>query len=403
MFCEMLSGMSGCGKCLFALLCCIFCCGPILIIIGIAVLASDNGRVEDVTSYNDAVKAYASGDSKTLAHTVMFVNTLRLQRSAVAIDVVGNQEGVLPAEHFVFSRSNVAIPSDDLYNLDVSLDANETIASTLTFDLPFAKTVTRQMRCTLEYCTSDCESSSSYRCNMEAICNSVFGGVYTENDGSCNAQDTCGTCRYTGQLASACLVVHLESDNTVSQSAKYRSCHFPFTEHDYAAASSTVSVSVVSDKDPYIALQELTDGSDDFGLTEDQQRSAGLALLISGIVITVICGCLMCWWMYSRNQEQQRQRLAQEQVMQAQQCDGVPVYGQSQTNSQEPFYPPQNNHVTYGQPAQGGYSNGNAAYNNNYNNSPAYSQQYPQSQQQQQQQQYQYPPPQGQQYGRNKI
>jgi hypothetical protein len=382
MFCELLRAMDTMARIILGILCCLLCGGPILIIVGIVLLTSDNARQGDIADYTTAVDKYQSNDFKTLSTASMSINYLSMARRLMDVEVQGNLEGVPNATHYVFVRPNVQEVSNQTYQLQYAAATGST--SELNFVIPWFKKTNRQLRCARDQCTDDC-SSSNYKCDsseMNDYCSGEFMGTYVDDDGTCYAGDICGTCTFNGLLSSACLVIKL--DGTAATPSNLVSCYYPFQDHEYSSTSTSATFEVMSEDDPFIALQRITDGKNDFGITEAQQKNAGLVCLIVGIILTVCVGVGLFFFMRHHNNNQQEQGgYGQNQQQgphgphgfnQGQQMQ--PVTGQPVGQQQGPGgygnqqgYPPQQGGYNQGPPVsyppqqqQGGYSPANQQY-----------------------------------------
>jgi hypothetical protein len=273
---------------IFALVCCCLCAGPILIIIGIVLLSTDNTRQDDVDSYNQKVDVYNSKDAPILRQTTMSLGGSTMNRANPAVPIVGNTAGAKATSHYVFETNGVSRSLDDTYV--VTLDSALGESQDVQFQVPYVRSVNRGLVCDRQRCTDDC-GDNTYSCDesvMRSYCSVSFGGSYQDNSGACFNGDECGTCSYTGNLASACVVMAFTSDGRASPSSRYANCYYPFNEHEYLPGSAAATFQVMSEDDPFIELQRVTGGSNDFGITEGEQKNAGVACLIVGIIITVI-------------------------------------------------------------------------------------------------------------------
>jgi len=363
---EIFQAASGLARCVAGVLCCLFCGGPVLIIVGIVLLVSPNNRSGDVAQFNSAVTSYNKADAPILASTSMEVLSLPLTRTQQSITVQGDTNGVDSATHYVFSRSDNTFGGATEWPVSIQTPS---VNKTLTWDIAWMKTVSKDLMCDSTHCTNDCSDNGNFQCSsgaMRSYCQTQFLGTYTDNSGSCYNGDVCGSCLYSGTLSRACVVIALDSDS-VSKSSQYASCYYPFSEYDYSPSSGALTFEVMTENDPFIALQRLTDGSNDFGVTAAQQRAGGVVCLILGIALTVGIGIAgYCLFRRHQHAHHKTQTTAPPQVVVAHHVDGPvytgqPVYEQ-QTQQPPASYPPQ------GYPAPQGYHQGYApqAYQGGY-------------------------------------
>jgi hypothetical protein len=272
----------------FAVVCCCLCVGPILVVIGIVLLAHGNTREEDVRDYNAKVDAYDAKDARILQRTSMSLGDAALNRIYTSVVIVGNVDGVTPSSHFVFETAGVTQPTGDKYVLALTGATRQN--QTVQYSIPFFKAVSRPLRCARERCDRNCgnEGSSCSESIMRSYCRGSFGGTYQDNSGACYDGDECGTCSYTGNLARACVVMAFTSDGRASPSSRYANCYYPFNEHEYVPNSRAATFEVVSEDDPFIELQRVTGGKNDFGITEGEQRAAGIVCLAIGVLMTAV-------------------------------------------------------------------------------------------------------------------
>lgn len=305
---EAIQAMGNAARAVICGIVCCLCIGPILIIVGITLLASPNTRKEDVDAFNKAVDFYNGRDATVLSATQAYVKGFeQMTRTFDRITVEGDTTDVDAASHYVFTRPGVTRNTNsDGYTVRFT-DENNVTKSTATWNLPWSAEVQLTLRCNKTFCTDDC-SQSSYTCDSDRLrnhCGNVLRGSYTDYDGSCYNGDDCGVCRYTGTLSKACVVFALGDNNQAVSSTKYTSCFYPFTQHEYLPGSSFFELTAMSENDPFLVLQDKTDGSNDFGITAEQQKNAGVILLVLGIIITVLMIALLCFFIYRHRKEQE--------------------------------------------------------------------------------------------------
>jgi hypothetical protein len=308
--CGFLQSVAGFARCVFGAVCLCLCIGPILIILGAVFLAGKNTRDEDVKNYNANAADYNRVDAPILQQATLSVDGVAFTRQVPTVVVKGDTSGVTATNHYVFTAGGIDKQDNNQYV--VNFQAAFADAQTVAYTIPFTATVDRNLLCDSARCTDKC-NEDKYSCDesrMRFYCTSSFSGSYTDRSGSCLRGDTCGTCRFTGNLASACVVMALSSEGRASASTM-RSCYYPFTQHEYLPGSQTATIELMSERDPFIALQRITGGSNDFGIGEDEQRNAGIAMLIIGIVVTVIMACIAIFFVRRQQRIHEEQRLAQ--------------------------------------------------------------------------------------------
>lgn len=267
-----------CVKLMCTCTCCIGLIGPIILIVGIVMIALPNSRASDVKEFNDAIKAY---DATPLANMDVPGSNIQGARATLQsshISVKGNLEDVNTAGYSSYLQSA----------------ANFVAGSTITFDIDDVDTFQRNPKKVSE-ARVDMECSSSSGCMASTMRNrcSELGGTYL-GSGCSSDSSACGTCTYPTFLDTYCAVITPKHNQSpvvrYAADTTYQSCYYPFTTDSqlYSTANAaTVNFQVRLQSDPFIVLQRVTEGKEDFGITATQQRVAGLALLIVGAVVIV--------------------------------------------------------------------------------------------------------------------
>ncbi|CAK0873813.1 unnamed protein product [Prorocentrum cordatum] len=86
------------------------------------------------------------------------------------------------------------------------------------------------------------------------------------------------------------------------------SCWGPTPHTSCGPEDASREVVVRSAADPYVAAEELTDSSLDFGLSPHSKRVYGLTILALGVFFLMPPGIVVCEWLYKRR----RRRAAKE-------------------------------------------------------------------------------------------
>eukprot|EP00760_Papus_ankaliazontas_P032426 PhM_4_TR5798/c0_g1_i2/m.20780 len=136
-------------------------------------------------------------------------------------------------------------------------------------------------------------TTSSCSCSDTEMCDA--GETY-RGSSPCSKDKTCGTCTKEVFLTGVCSVIDVKDVTHVSLYSNKKSCKYPFElTGEYGSLGTLVSVSFRDYRDPKIALEEITAGSNNFGLTAAQQIAIGLALTIIGaVIIAAMCGLAYC-------------------------------------------------------------------------------------------------------------
>lgn len=384
---EILEGMANGAKAIMACICCCLCAGPILIIVGIVLLASPNTREDDVKNYNDAISSYNSNTAPILTSLSLSVEGSSMSRTQESINVQGNTEGVDSGSHYVFTASGVTRPNDNNYGFQASRSGGS--STTFSKNIPFTASVTRDIVCSSNNCAEDC-AFRDFECTASSsrnYCTNQFGGVYTHtNAGDCDAGEVCGRCEYQGSLSRACVPIAVSS-SSISTSSRYSSCYYPFdiSGNDYRpSAGSSPTIEVMSDDDPFIELQRVTEGTNDFGITEAQQRTTGIVLLILGLLITCVMIAAAYFFINRHRKQKEQDKLAHAHEhppagyehhaihvgQPAEPAQQQPYQQQPYGGKQDPHYNPQ---YQQQQPPAAGYQQQGYYHNaNNAQPQPAY-------------------------------
>ncbi|RNE95071.1 surface glycoprotein [Trypanosoma conorhini] len=290
MCCGILDAVEDCFKFVVAVACCLVLGGPALIIAGSVLLSQDDGR----KAYNEAVKEFDPAPINAWTGTINGVPT-NVVRKAL------NVHGASGATS-VFAEAVIPV-RDPSSTLPVSVNV-ATVA-------PFTRYAFFKIRKRSQYeCSStDCGRRRNCVCNAALIrfednCR-ASGGTFTHLPGPCVLGSICGECKQTLYLTQLYLVAQEISkgkyiEDTSLLSAKY---DFGAFANDYQpTAPGSVTVRLYSDKDPYIALQRATKGTDKFG---PKPRTVGIVLIVLGSLFLLleigVCVAIICYCMRRKN------------------------------------------------------------------------------------------------------
>ena len=380
MFClSIFRGANQMLRCMVVAACIFLIIGPILVIVGIALIASPNHRVEWVNSYNAAGDSFTSTQRLEMTKVAMSITSgfsqtpALLVNQAQSVPVTGNKDGVNIYQSIVLQTT--AVPSSSLTSAVVSATKNGLLSSTLSnlqgLQVPTTQSNSVSISCTKSECTSassDCTCPSSA---MSSKCTRQYSGSYTDSSGSCREGNTCGTCRYQSYVSQVCLPVAVGTSAVAVAASSLASCYYPFqsTSARYSSSNANPTLSIMDENDPFIALERITKGADNFGLTAAEQTAAGLScLVIGGIICLVVGGVFVFLFRSHKNEPQQQPQQQQGQPMQA-----VPVAQPVHHQPQHPEGSPQYGQPAYGQP-QPAYGQPQPAYDQPQ---PAYGQPQP--------------------------
>ncbi|EKF32541.1 procyclic form surface glycoprotein, putative [Trypanosoma cruzi marinkellei] len=278
--------VAGFFKSVVACACCLIIGGPALIIAGSMLLNQQDLR----KAFSDDVKEFNPTPLNAWTGTINDV-PITVRRESLNVQGV---DGAIS----VFAEAVVSVPQRSSSRFPVSVNVN-TVASFVR-KAPFRAIKKTSYTCT----SSDCRSRLNCRCNE--LLNSFMdqcmasGGRFVRTSGMCVLDRTCGTCERTVYLRRLYLVVSEVGNGKYVEDTKLRSAMYPFgdLDNDYQPGiPSTVTVRLYSSKDPYIALQRLTRGSNDLGVNP---RTVGIVLIVLGCLFLLleigVCTALICYW-----------------------------------------------------------------------------------------------------------
>ena len=315
------------AQCLCGCLFCLICGGPILFIVGIVIIASPNTREDDIKEYNTAVGAYSLTASNDWSGGTISSSTISLTTQTVVIK--GNDDDVDPASSRYATASVSSPPSSVSY--------------AITSITPFTRSVTYSQSRTQ---SGDCQRSDCYS-GTGVSCPS--GATWT-GPSHCD-RGTCGTCYYTAYVSTYCVAVEKTGATWAYVADK---CFYKNDAIYQSTNPSSVEFQVRQKGDPYIALQRITEGDDDFGITRGQQTGTGIALMVIGCIM-IAAVCVVAFIVYKlvkkfivKDDEPQQQAPEQQQY-----------YNNNNNNNNAGGYGQSPPPASYGQPVQqpagGGY------------------------------------------------
>jgi hypothetical protein len=286
---------------------CALCTGPIMIIIGIALLSSSatDGRGASVSKYNDISTSWVNSKrslflnktyaiSSTGGSLVLLADTssdtytdsgdLKLPNATIRYTKVSTT-------NMPFSSTTYSSPSTTISSFKFL--SNGVVIQDLSSTIPVAGESTRSI---------SCSSSDSF----QTCANKCSGGVYTQNPSQCRTfyviSDICLVVDpTTDQLdtsgGSGCATTDSSLPVALRPDYKNNLVRAKYTTYTTSSVPLSVTynprVTVRSKDDPYVAYLRLTDGSGSFGLTTAQKVASGMAILGIGIAITVVvCGAI---------------------------------------------------------------------------------------------------------------
>lgn len=310
----------------------------LLTIAGIVVLGYQNPRPNLVASYARLGASYEAKESTPFGNMRFSVlqgtagsAPLPMAQALTTVTVNNNDEDVPLFTSRTFLANSLSRSLLSQTKLTVSTSANT--SSTTVEPRIFSAPTTLRRSVALKCGRNDCGGEKYCECSLEVmanVCTERYNGTYASNRKKCEDGDSqsCGLCSYTGYLTAVCVPMAFDPVSlTAVPSVKYTSCEFPFTETsaDYssAQATSTVSVRIMAENDPYIELQRLTQGTLDFGWSVSLQRVIGGALLAAGLIGfttgAIAMGCsLKCY------EQEIRLRKLQEEEANMQQLSNMP-------------------------------------------------------------------------------
>ncbi len=291
--------------------CCFFFTGPLLMVVGIAFLASTStdSRTSSLAAVNAASATWSATGAAAFANRSLSVvadNALSLPLTTSS-DYYPDSDGLtVPTRFAKFTATSSSGPTSGAPFRDVTyVDSGPTSGNSVVLTLYVngapsysqdTVTLIRKKVTTVSCSSDDSLSTCRNRCN---------GAFQDRNSRQCWQWFKLTAVCYvvdpqTGQFASSnpgCAVQDdrlygLEpwSGGTVTGLGT-RSFRLLTSQPSGSQSFGGVTVTVRSSTDPYVIALMQTGGTLDFGLTTGQKASIGAALLATGIVITVLtCG-----------------------------------------------------------------------------------------------------------------
>ncbi|CUF80579.1 procyclic surface glycoprotein, PSSA-2, putative [Bodo saltans] len=364
--CGVCEAAGSCVRMVIGCLCCIFLGGPVLFIVGIVLLVSDNNRADYVATYNKAVVNFDTSGMATWSSTGTMGETaspasFAMQTAPVVI--YGDLEDVNQNGVSTFGDNSITYPASTTPSLTFSATTSTPFTRSSVQTLV---TYSSSVRCRTSF--GSCSTG-----DMQTLCQNDAGSGAVYTGPSCFDGDTCGTCTNTQYLSVYCAVLQRSSGAWVESTA-HASCLYPFGANsqtfDAASVPSNLELQLYADDDPLIVLEAVTFGTRDFGVTKGHQRRMGVILMIIGIFVTIaVCGGLCC---ICRSVSRDHRRRGNNNFEDNTPMEPQPFHHHHHHhthNNQLPNKPSHHNvqgvpidanHNAYGQPAQGGgyeYSN----------------------------------------------
>jgi len=275
--------------------------GPLFFIIGISLLVTaplDHTRSDNIKMVNDVVKDWNGFNKAQFQDLKVYVDTdapgfdsrstLRQVRGGAR--EFEDTKGIDSYEAIKYENTNILWPGNtniqySLYYYVDPVDPNTTIATVKVTPNPQQFIFTQSE-----------QDSSETHCTDQ-------GGYYTAGD---------TTCTYTYVLSEICVKFSLGGTTWVPQTAPgsdigcyydsplggWSPLHYTATRPGAGYLSSDVLVRARSSADPFVEVQEVTEGSGDFGLTPAQRAASGLGLMIVGIIFMIPCLALIFCTVY---------------------------------------------------------------------------------------------------------
>lgn len=263
--------------------------GPSMLCIGIAIVIQPSNRLSQIDQYNTASRNYAV--SKSYANDWSYLNSningVQATNAARPITINGDLKDV---ERFAAP----VVVSAELPLKDGKGDFNTYIGVNLNQVDAFS--VYRVAATSSRPAIAFCDKPHCPVAEMQATCQAEYGADATFSGPlqGCD-QGACGECRHNVFLKEVCLVVRQKHDGNFERDPTMGSCFYPFTEDTrlYETtpgnfAPSTFTVTIRRSDDPFIALQKITRGTNNFGPNKSSEYSHGWGLIGSGIGLTVI-------------------------------------------------------------------------------------------------------------------
>ncbi|ESL05362.1 surface glycoprotein [Trypanosoma rangeli SC58] len=270
---------------------CLIFGGPALIIAGSIFIKKDDGR----NGYNEAVGNFDPAFINAWTGTINGMQTVVRRES---LDVNGASSAMS-----VFVEAVIPVLDPTLTTLLFLVNV-----STVT---PFIREANFQVgklskfSCNRHTWMRAKSRSCSYELrNFEDKCKALKG-VFDGSPSSCETDHICAECITNAYLSRLYLVAQEVSKGNYTEDTTLRSAKYDFDDldNDYQlSVPSDVVVRLYSNKDPYIALQQATRGTGEFGLNP---RTIGIVLIVLGIAFLLLEVCsvmgIICYCMRQKN------------------------------------------------------------------------------------------------------
>eukprot|EP01023_Acetabularia_acetabulum_P019639 TRINITY_DN2001_c0_g1_i1.p1 TRINITY_DN2001_c0_g1~~TRINITY_DN2001_c0_g1_i1.p1 ORF type:complete len:450 (+),score=71.44 TRINITY_DN2001_c0_g1_i1:178-1527(+) len=400
-----------------ACLCCLLFAGPVLIIVGVAVLAStsNDDRADRISQFNDLTAAWNQYGYQDFSTNTSFGVQFNFSNCANAGQVDGGpfilQGGASPpddiesdSDRVDFQQWKYSLPSFPTQSQSIGGCQLEVEFLRLNPDgsqqssVGSAQAAVQTTRTTTVCQSNERTSTCSQRCSNN------YGGSYNSFSRQCTYTDTLsGVCIKVDESAIGARDWTKNSQLPGQGTGCYwdsDSNFFDETKTSRNGNVNSIQVMVRSARGPYLNFEFVTDGSGSFGLTIGQKIAIGISCIVIGLlfisvwVLTIYCCCKMLgccggerpqappnnpvgqFYYGAANRYGQYIPGYQPQPQQQQQTYATaqpvgPYQGQPEYYQQQPPYnqPPQQ--YQYGQPYEGQPYGGAPAQGQPYNAPPA--------------------------------
>lgn len=292
-------------------LCCLVCGGPILIIVGIVVLAAPNTFKEDTDNYKAAIKTYEANagpvmNSTSGIITVTGAESPRLTPVKLRVPITGVNADDIPVFY-----STVVQSADLTFGSSRTLSAvtNTHMSGSLSTKSVGPWTSSAQYgSMSFESCDRGDSRSECDRKRDQKCANKFGNGAHYYSSSRCTWYEKPEHYCFPLELTASSKAWVWSSDPTTCDYVDGDSQPMgSLTEQSfegfgkqklntYSSSSSAdyssnggIPVQLRAASDPYIVAMRITKGRMDFGLTKGQQRSLGLALIVVGALLVCCC------------------------------------------------------------------------------------------------------------------
>ena len=291
-----------------------------LIFAGVLTIVIPNDRQQVVAEYEARVGQYNtlrstiqgwSGTAQQGTSRQSPQQRLPLRVLQTPVVILGDSRGIPPttSTHLAIDFPSFnALPNGS--GVEYVLDAGDQGNISFTRNYPWAREQREILTCDRDACGQNCggiaESIVCTNLSMTRECQrryhplAVYVGVNT-----CNFEESCGQCRYTQYAVSFCAVVELSGSDQLIPSPSKKSCYYPFDEEvgiytsepqtrlENGTVLSPVTVEVRLASDPMLVVEELTEGTADFGISRASQNATGYIFIAVGVacLLVVIIAC----------------------------------------------------------------------------------------------------------------